>query len=1093
MTAISAVQVAALLGRSAPTPEQQAVIEGPLRPELVVAGAGSGKTETMAGRVVWLLANGLVGPEQVLGLTFTRNAAAELEQRIRVRVRRLVRAAADAGVELPGRDRLLDGAAGDHVLAELARPTVATYNSYAASLVADHALLLGVEPASRLLGEAARYQLAAQLVESWPQDLGIDAAVSTVIDAVLALAGALSEHLLTPATAAASLEQLAARLEATPATGPRGHLKDVVDVLDSLRTRVRLLDLVEAFAEHKRRAEAIDFGDQVALAARLAREVPQVGAGERARFAVVLLDEYQDTSYAQVELLHALFGDGHPVTAVGDPHQGIYGWRGASAGALARFCSTFSVPGPDGPQPALQRHLSVSWRNDHAILAVANRAAAPLREGSRLDVPRLAARPDAGPGLVQARVLLDRAAEAQAVADFVVAGRAELGEGTTAAVLCRTRSQFDEIAQALRARGLVVEVVGLGGLLTSPEVMDLVAALQVVHDPARGDALMRLLTGARTRLGAADLHALADWADQLAGPRRRGDDQDAGTVEGVDVASIVDALDRLPPAGWVSHRGRRLTDLGRRRLTELGRTLAVLRSRTRLALPELVEEAERLLDLDIEVVAAHPELDPAAARAHLDAFADVVEEFAGSGDQASLGAFLAWVQAADEHERGLDAPVAAPDPRAVQVCTVHAAKGLEWDVVAVPGLVDGVFPATATAAADGPKDRGWLTALDALPYPVRGDRDDLPTLAPDGATTSRELADRFAAFARDNGAHLVAEERRLAYVAFTRARCRLLLTAARWDTTTKPRTVSPFLVELVEDGLVELLEDVADPGEQNPATVTARTATWPADPFGSDEAGARRRAAVQSAAEAVRRVRAQHPDGPPPVPGDPDEELVSLLLAEQAARRAPVRSAELPPHLSASALVQLDSDPAAFALDLRRPVPARPSAAARRGTAFHTWVEAFYGRASLVDVDELPGADDELLGPEVDVVALRTAFLATEWADRAPVAVEVDLETAVAGITLRARIDAVFPDPQRPDGVVVVDWKTGAPPRDEVTRSSRELQLAVYRLAWSRHTGLPLDRVRAAFCYVGAGRTVYPDRLLDEQQIADLLAQVTAG
>ncbi|WP_159811239.1 UvrD-helicase domain-containing protein, partial [Cellulomonas citrea] len=95
MTAISAVQVAALLGRSAPTPEQQAVIEGPLRPELVVAGAGSGKTETMAGRVVWLLANGLVGPEQVLGLTFTRKAAAELEQRIRVRVRRLVRAAAD--------------------------------------------------------------------------------------------------------------------------------------------------------------------------------------------------------------------------------------------------------------------------------------------------------------------------------------------------------------------------------------------------------------------------------------------------------------------------------------------------------------------------------------------------------------------------------------------------------------------------------------------------------------------------------------------------------------------------------------------------------------------------------------------------------------------------------------------------------------------------------------------------------------------------------------------------------------------------------------------------------------------------------------
>ncbi|MCG2803433.1 MAG: ATP-dependent helicase [Cellulomonas sp.] len=1093
MSMVSAVEVALLLRRDPPTAEQQAVIEGPLVPSLVVAGAGSGKTETMAGRVVWLLANGLVGPEQVLGLTFTRKAAAELEQRIRVRVRRLVHAAADAGVDLPGRTRLLDGTGGDHVLAELARPTVSTYNSYAASLVADHALLLGVEPASRLLGEAARYQLAAEVVETWPQDLGLDASLSTVIDAVLALAGALSEHLLTPATAAGRIEQLAARLERTPATGPKGHLKDVTEVLESLRARTRLLDLVAAFQDRKRAAEAIDFGDQVALAARLARQVPQVGAGERARFAVVLLDEYQDTSYAQVELLHALFGGGHPVTAVGDPHQAIYGWRGASAGALARFPATFAALGPDGPRPAEQRHLSVSWRNDHAILAVANRAAAPLRAGSPLDVPLLVGRAGAGPGLVQARIVLDLAAEAAAVADFVVAGRAAVGAGATAAVLCRKRAQFDLLAEELRARGLVVEVVGLGGLLASPEVIDLVAALQVIHDPARGDALMRLLTGSRTRLGAADLHALADWAGQLAGPRRVAEDGDLAPADGVDAASIVDALDQLPPSAWVSRRGRRLSERGRRRLVELAQVLAALRSRTHLALPELVGEAERLLGLDIEVVAARPDLDPATARAQLDAFADVVDEFAGSSDRASLGAFLAWLQAAEERERGFELPVAVPDPRAVQVCTVHAAKGLEWDVVAVPGLVDGVFPATGTTGPGAPKDKGWLTALDTLPYPVRGDRDDLPVLQPDGATTSRELADRFLQLARDNGAHLVAEERRLAYVAFTRAKSRLLLTAARWDTTTKPRALSPFLAELCDEGLVDLLETVDDPGTTNPATAVARTEGWPADPFGLDGAGVARRTAVQAAADAIRTVRAQHPQGPPAVPGDADDELVTLLLAEEAARRAPVREAELPPHLSASALVQLDGDPAAFALDLRRPVPARPSTAARRGTAFHTWVEAFYGRASLVDIDDLPGADDELLGPESEVAALRAAFLTSEWADRAPVAVEVDLETAVAGITLRARIDAVFPDPERSDGVVVVDWKTGTPPRDAAARSSRELQLAVYRLAWSRHTGLALDQVRAAFCYVASGTTVYPDRLLDEHQIADLLAAVTAG
>jgi DNA helicase-2/ATP-dependent DNA helicase PcrA len=1103
--ALSALDVARLLGQPAPTVEQQAVIQAPLSPALVVAGAGSGKTETMAARVVWLLANGLVGPEQVLGLTFTRKAAAELEQRIRVRVRRLVRVSGEAGVRLPGRDRLLAGAVGDELLADLARPTVATYNSYAAGLVADHAVRLGVEPASRLLGEAAQYQLAAQVVEAWPGDLDLDAATSTVIDAVLALAGALSEHLLAPAEAGQRIDRLIAELDATPQTGPRGHLKAVADVIGSLTVRRRLLDLVEAYVQRKRAGDALDFGDQVALAARLAREVPEVCAGERARFAVVLLDEYQDTSFAQVELLRTLFGEGHAVTAVGDPHQSIYGWRGASAGGLARFPAAFASPGPDGPRPADQHHLSTSWRNDHAILAVANRTAAPLRDASPIEVRSLVAGPKASAGAVQARVLLDIEAEAEAVAQFIVTGRARLGDQTTAAVLCRRRAQFDPVVAALRAHGVQVEVVGLGGLLSSPEVVDLVAALQVVDDPARGDALVRLLTGARTRLGAADLHALADWARELAGPRPRTGPADGVPIDAVDGVSIVDALDQLPRAGWHSRTGRRLSPIGRARLAELAGVLSAIRSRTHLALPDLVGDTERLLGLDVEV-AARPGADPAQARAHLDAFAHVVAQFAGSVEQPTLAALLAWLAAADQRERGLDLPVTEPDPRAVQVCTVHAAKGLEWDLVAVPGMVDGWFPATAGQRAGGPKDRGWLTALDALPYPVRGDREDLPVLVTAGARSSQELAARLEQFAQDNGAHLVAEERRLAYVAFTRARSGLLLTAARWDTATRPRAVSEFLTELVDDGLVEVAEWAEAGTADNPYTALPRTRSWPADPFsaglrdGDGDGGAGpARAAVQVAARAVREAAAAAERAgsraAAELPPDPDDELATLLLSEERARREPVRWAELPPHLSASALVRLDADPESFALDLRRPVPARPSTAARRGTAFHTWVETFYGHASLVDVDALPGADDDAAGRDLsgeDLAGLRTAFLRTAWAGRAPLAVEVDLETAVAGFTLRARVDAVFDDPDRAGGVVVVDWKTGAQPRDPAARASRELQLAVYRLAWSRRTGLPLEQVRAAFCYVTAGATVYPQRLLDEPEIAELLLRVTS-
>nr|WP_230685199.1 UvrD-helicase domain-containing protein [Cellulomonas sp. JZ18] len=1109
---MSAERIARLVGQHPPTEEQRRVIEAPLRPSLVVAGAGSGKTETMAGRVVWLVANGLVAPEQVLGLTFTRKAAGELAERVRRRLRALARAAARDGVTLP---------TGADVLDELARPHVSTYHAYAASLVSDHALRLGVEPGARLLGEAAQWQLAAQVVESWTGDLGTAAATSTVVDAVLSLSGALDEHLLDPADARARVEQLAADLAATPVgedrRAPRAKARDLVA---SLGERARVLDLVVEYRARKRAAESLDFGDQVALAARIARDAPEVGAGERARYRVVLLDEYQDTSYAQLVLLSALFSGGHPVTAVGDPHQSIYGWRGASPGGLARFPETFPVvePGPGGRgsrarrRPADVVELSTSWRNDVAVLAAANLVAMPLRAaGGRVEVPELRPRPGAGAGTVLAAVTATIEEEAATVAAFV-AGQWRSGshpEGRrTAAVLCRKRSQFEPLRRALRAEGLPVEVVGLGGLLAAPEVVDLVAVLQAAHDPTRGDALVRLLTGARTRLGAADLHALGDWARQ--GARTHGRDPRATGVEAdvVDERSLVDALDDLPPEGWRSAAGRSLTPVGRARLRDLAAVLRAVRAHQGLSLPELVNEAERLLGLDIEVQ-ARPDVDAGRARANLDAFADVVADFARGADRPSLGALLAWLEAADAREDGLELPVTEPDPDAVQLMTVHAAKGLEWDAVAVAGMVDGGLPATAVLGPDGPKDSGWLTGLGVLPYPLRGDADDLPRLECAGAADAKELAERLTRFTRDAGEHEVAEERRLAYVAVTRARDRLLLTAARWADAKAPRRVSPFLSELVDAGLAEVTAWADEPPADatNPRAALVESAVWPADPFARD-GSAPRRPAVEAAAAAVLDALADAPGGPhapdaatpggdrgaehdPGPEGEDWDALADRLLAEQAERRRGDARVALPAHLSASSLVRLDADRDAFALGLRRPVPREPSRQARRGTAFHAWVEAWYGRATLVDLDDLPGADDDSLPVDADQAELRAAFLRTPWAHRVPLAVEVDVETTIGGYVLRSRIDAVFADPDRPgvDGaVVVVDWKTGAPPSDRAERESRALQLAVYRLAWARWTGTDPGLVRAAFCYVGAGVTVTPDRLPEEDEIAALLA-----
>jgi DNA helicase-2/ATP-dependent DNA helicase PcrA len=374
----------------APTPEQTVIIEAPLGPMLVVAGAGSGKTETMAARVVWLVANGLVAPDQVLGLTFTRKAAAELAERIDTRLRRL-RA---AGLWAPEADE--EGAA-----ALGGTATVATYHSYAGRLVREHALRLGFEPDSRLLSEAAAWQYAAEVVARYDGDMSeMGNAEPTAIGAVVDLAGELAEHLLDPADVAAEIDRVVDAIDATP-LGPRsrGLPPELATMRTTLRARRALLPIVEQFAALKRSRDAMDFADHVAIAARLALGFPDIGAGERARFRVVLLDEFQDTSEAQLLLLRALFATGGgavPVTAVGDPHQSIYGWRGASATTLTRFPAEFAE-GP--PTPVVQ--LATTWRNDETILRVANHLADPLRASARVAVAALAARPLAGAGDVK--------------------------------------------------------------------------------------------------------------------------------------------------------------------------------------------------------------------------------------------------------------------------------------------------------------------------------------------------------------------------------------------------------------------------------------------------------------------------------------------------------------------------------------------------------------------------------------------------------------------------------------------------------------------------------------------------------------------
>lgn len=438
-----------------PTTEQQAILETSLGPLRIAAGAGTGKTTTVALFVRHLAESKGTDPESVLGLTFTNKAAAELADRIRALLEPVVG---------PGREA-----------------EVHTYHGFAAQVIREFGALVGIERETGVITPTFARQLLFDVVQH-RRFHHYDPTHPGNVDKIQRLGSALGDHLVDPARVAAA----AGDDEPWP-------------------ERLELLAAWEDYRAEKSRLGVVDYADLISATVRLLEEHPEIAARVRSRYTVVLLDEYQDTNPAQRIMLQHLFGEGFPVVAVGDTDQTIYEWRGATPHNFDSFPLHFRAS--DGT-PAGERPLTLNRRSDRRIIDAANQIRSRIGAGG---LP-LVALDDAGEGEVATRWTTDAIAEANWIADEATRLHQTGVAWKEMAVLFRRNSHIGLIRDALSEREIPVEVANLGGLLSVPEIADLRAWMRVLHSPEDGPALLRILMGPRFRLGMGDLVHLTRWA-----------------------------------------------------------------------------------------------------------------------------------------------------------------------------------------------------------------------------------------------------------------------------------------------------------------------------------------------------------------------------------------------------------------------------------------------------------------------------------------------------------------------------------------------------------------------------------------------------
>lgn len=1123
---ISAREIAALLKRPEPTAEQIEIIEAPPGAMLVVAGAGSGKTETMTNRAIWLIANEIVTPSEVLGLTFSVKAASELKERLIKRLFELGEAMQAKGLRVPTSLAL----GGDELLGMSV--TVTTYNSFASEFVKENALRIGREPNLRVLSSAGAWQIAYEIAKSAKGIKPFTSQTKAVANGIISFSSTLQEHSVTVKEQRSYLESMKTKILSFPPASTRANALAIPtksqEILDVIERQLALLPMVEEYEQQKHAQAVIDFPDQLALATTIARQSPAAVESVRNQYQVVMLDEFQDTSVVQLELMKRLFGiedeEFRITLAVGDPKQSIYAWRGASAASLDAFHKNFSAA-----KPVTKKHLATSWRNDQAILDIANVI------GKDLDAEvELKKSPLADEGEVEFSPQLSEDEEIQAVVQWVKKEReagARVIEGEkkypSCAIILRKRVRMPAYQKALAELAIPSITSKSNNLFYEPEVADVIAVLQLLADANSSEALLRLLDGPRFKLGLSDLGVMGEYRKQLAR-------YSAGVADDSPQITLLEVIENPPPQGFTDSLGRSISAEGMARIKDFQATWKQITSQKQLALPDLVSWIARSLGVDLALM-SNPAVDPKWATRNLEAFREFAESYLTDNPNAQIQDFLDYLEITLEKDDSPSAGLPQLESDEVVITTVHAAKGLEWDLVAVAGLSESNFPLyrnTRSTKEDEHGNKlitssGWLSEVkdSKISYALRGDNEELPKFSWDDplVDSHKELVNNLDDFKLQEGERLIKEERRLFYVAVTRARHKLHLSGSLW---LKGRSTdvkfSRFFKEVIELNSFEkekMLEVRAAVNSYDPIVEDQQETIWPSAP--------------NPRAKTVMALKKHFESEPSKALETQNAKLETLKLSAEhliahSNSKAEITDAALPLTLSPSSIVQMVLDqnsshnkaasndqtisPSRPGMDAKilRPMPRRPSKEAHLGTKFHSWVEEslLYGTALDISDAELYPYDEGSRNLEI-IQKLQERFLSSAFSNATALAVEIPVALVLENAYIPGFIDAVYasaafekpsaaentpgtsPEGHEDDGIVIVDWKTGNVPSGKELEA-KALQLSIYRLAWHQQFKVPLEKIRTIFYYVAKDKIIEITDHISEAELTEMYQDLTA-